>query len=191
MSENQKNPPTGGQAGRQPAFGGVRRRGALHLPIGTALPALTLPSTAGRDVDLGEVAMAQHVVLFFYPGDRQGQVYPELAGCTPEACAFHAHGETLCGAGAAVFGVSLQSTPRQRVFVQREGLALEMLSDEQEQLTRDLGIPVWTSRCGDRFVDRVTLVFARGRGLARVIRDPTPEAHAGHALEALRALPPR
>ncbi len=190
MDENEKNPPTGRKAAAQPAFGGVRRSGDLRLPIGTPLPALTLPSTAGRDVDLGEVAATQHLVLFFYPGDREGLVYPELAGCTPEACAFDAGGAMLRGAGAAVFGVSLQSTPQQRAFIEREGLALEMLSDVRERLTQCLGIPVWMSRSGERFVDRVTLVFARGQGLAQVIREAAPEAHAGHALEALQALAP-
>ncbi len=69
--------------------GVVQRDGKLDLRPATPVPAMTLPSTRDRDVELNRIARNHHLVLFCYPGDREGLHFPELTGCTPEACSFH------------------------------------------------------------------------------------------------------
>ena len=60
----------------------------VRAKAGDSLPHVVLRSTDEREVELPEAAKTSHLVLFFYPGDLEGIRYPELAGCTPEACAF-------------------------------------------------------------------------------------------------------
>lgn len=127
------------------------------------------------------------VVLFFYPGDREGLRYPELKGCTPEACAFRDALHNFQEAGARVFGVSLQSTDRQREFVDREGLTFELLSDARRELVEAWGVPLWVSEAGEEFVVRTTMVVAPGGRVVHVFEDVEVEGHVDAVLEAISA----
>jgi peroxiredoxin len=122
---------------------------ADHLP-GAAVPALALPATSGRRVDL--VALARSpAVLFFYPrtGGAGQPVGPEwdripgARGCTPQSCGFrdlHAEFQAL---GVAVAGVSTQTTEYQREFVERNHVPFDLLSDARLELTRALRLPTF------------------------------------------------
>ncbi len=164
------------------------RRSGLAVGPGDWLPAARLPSTAGGYVELREAATGSHVVLLFYPGDREGLRYPQLAGCTQEACSFRDALSSFRRLGARVFGISLQSTNRQREFVAREGLTFPLLSDEHEQLVGLLGIPVWESEAGERFVARTTLVVRRDGQIAEVFEGVDPAGHVERVLASLGAI---
>ncbi len=156
--------------------------------LGDQLPDLTLPATSGRDVLLWSEAQGQHLVLFFYPGDLEGLRYPEMSGCTPEACMFRDNLAVLRGLGAEVFGINLHATRRQRSFVEREHLGFELLSDADERLTDALGVPVWRTEHGEVFVTRTTLVIQRGGRVAAVFDDVQPAGHVEQVVAAVRAL---
>lgn len=173
---------------KEPVSGIIKRKGELDLPAATPVPAITLRSTGNRDVSLDRIGQNRHLVLFCYPGDREGLRFPELTGCTPEACSFHDLTDSFADAGAAVFGVSTQSTERQKSFLEREGLTLELLSDSRGKLAHNLGLPVWESANGERFLDRITLVFRKDHGLIDAFHDPEPEEHARRALDIVRSL---
>jgi peroxiredoxin Q/BCP len=166
----------------------VSRQGKVQTKPGDLLRSVTLHSTSGREVDVAAEATHRHVVMFFYPGDREGLRYPELAGCTVEACAFRDHLDTLCGLGAVLFGVSLQSTERQRQFVEREHLSFELLSDDQKKLVSALGIPMWICEAGEECVARTTVVVARGGRVAAVFEDVDVAGHAEAVIEVVRQL---
>ena len=175
--------------GKQPAIAGrVHRQGRISIRPGDLLPSVTLHSTAGRDVDVLGEATNRHVVLLFHPGDREGLRYPELAGCTAEACSFRDHLTTLHKLGAVVYGVSLQSTERQRQFVEREDLSFEVLSDGQKKLVNALGIPMWISEAGEEFVARTTIVARKGGQVAVVFEDVDITGHVEAVIELLRRL---
>lgn len=175
--------------GRQPAIAGrVHRQGKIGVKPDDLLPAVTLHSTAGREVDVAAEATHRHVVIVFYPGDREGLRYPELAGCTAEACAFRDHLDTLRGLGAVLSGVSLQSTERQRQFVEREHLSFELLSDDQKKLVSALGIPIWISNAGEEFVTRTTVVVSKGGHVAAVFEDVDMVGHVEGVIEVVRQL---
>src|SRR5262249_15145041 len=86
---------------------------ADHLP-GTALPALTLPSTTGRHVDLGALGPGRTVIYLYPMTGRPGVELPAgwddipgARGCSTEACDFRDHFQDLRAAGARqVFGLS-------------------------------------------------------------------------------------
>ena len=122
---------------------------AAHLP-GAAVPPVALPSTAGRLVDLSEVA-AGRGVLFFYPrtgvpgrpAGPEWDAIPGARGCTPQGCGFRdLHGELL-GLGVRVFGVSTQESWYQRGFVERNRVPFELLSDAELRLTRAMRLPTF------------------------------------------------
>lgn len=129
-----------------------------------------------------------HLVLFFYPGDREGLRYPELVGCTPEACSFRDRLNELRSLGALVFGVSAQPTMRQQDFVRREGLTFELLSDEGWELMKSLGIPAWSSPTGERFPVRTTMVVEKGGRVADIFEDVEVEGHLERVIISLQKL---
>src|SRR5690606_39169314 len=106
-----------------------------HLP-GMAMPAVRLPSTAGRVVDLGALG-APRTVIYCYP--RTGRpgvpspyashVIPGARGCTSQSCAFCDHNGELAELGAGVYGLSTQTTAYQRETAERLHLPFEVLRD--------------------------------------------------------------
>jgi pyruvate,water dikinase len=166
----------------------LRRSGRLAVGPGDPLPAARLPSTDGGHVDLREAATGSHLVLLFYPGDREGLRYPQLAGCTQEACSFRDALSSFRELGARVFGINLHSTSRQREFVAREGLTFPLLSDERRRLVDRLGVPVWKSGTGEQFVARTTVVVRRGGQIAHAFEDVDPARHVRQVLASLDAI---
>lgn len=172
----------------EPTRGRVRRHGAVRARVGDPLPRVWLPATSGRDVDLSAEAQERTLVVFFYPGDRDGLRYPELSGCTAEACSFRDHDSELRTLGTALFGVSNGTIARQRAFVEREGLSFELLSDRQHKLIDALGIPMWRSTEGEQFVSRTTFIVGRGGGIASIFEDVSVVGHIDAVLAAVRSL---
>jgi peroxiredoxin Q/BCP len=171
-----------------PAPGGVSRAGSVGARVGQILPALSLPSTNGRSVDLGVEAQERHLVLFFYPGDRDGLRFPELQGCTAEACALRDHASEMRALGAEIYGISTGTTTRQQAFAEREGLTFQLLSDPDHRLIDALGIPLWRSAEGERFVSRTTFIIGRGGRIANIFEDVEVPGHLDAVLSALQEL---
>src|SRR5947199_34317 len=91
---------------------------AAHLQS-IRMPAIALPATTGGDVRVDQTpAGFQRLVLYLYPKTGRPGVpmpvgwddIPGARGCTPEACGFRDHAPELADTGAAVAGVSTQST---------------------------------------------------------------------------------
>ena len=138
-----------------------------HLP-GLALPALALRSTGGETVDLS--ALAGQVVIYAYP--RTGRPdedppsgwneIPGARGCTPEACAFRDHYRELQALGAAVYGLSTQTTDDHRELVERLHLPYPILSDARLAFTQALRLPTF-SVASMTLIKRLTLIAKDGR----------------------------
>ena len=146
---------------------------ADHLP-GATLPDLLLPSTAGRPVNLRELA-ARPAVLFFYPrtgipeepAGPEWNAIPGARGCTPQSCGFRDLHAEFIGLGVRVAGVSTQDTDYQRAFVERNHVPFELLSDADLRLTRALRLPTFdfpvTSGGGPTLIKRMAWYVDRGR----------------------------
>ena len=164
--------------------------GAAHLE-GAALPAVSLPSTGGRTVDL--TALRGTVVLYCYPltgapGKELPAGWNEIPGargCTPQSCAFRDHHAELAALQAQVFGISTQGTDYQREAAQRLHLPFELLSDEKLEFAQALRIPGFDVE-GRRLLKRVTLIVREGR-IAKVFYPIfPPDRNAGDVLAWLR-----
>ena len=140
---------------------------ARHLE-GLSVPALALPSTAGREIDLARQAGGT-LVLYLYPRTgRPGEPLPPgwdeipgARGCTPQSCAFRDHFDDLTALGAGVLGLSAQPLEDQLEFAARVGLPYPLLSDPGLALAGALRLP--TFEVADmRLYRRLTLIAREG-----------------------------
>jgi peroxiredoxin len=169
---------------------------AEHLP-GVELPELSLPSTAGGDLNLRQAALdAGTLVLYIYP--RTGKPgepllpgwddIPGARGCTPESCGFRDSNADIERLGARVHGLSAQSLEDQHEFAERVQLPYAILSDPELELAAALGLPTF-ELAGHRLYKRLTLV-ARGGRIAKVFYPVfPPDRHAADVVAWLAANP--
>jgi peroxiredoxin len=143
---------------------------ASHLD-GAEMPPLSLPATDGSSFRVDRPpAGFDRLVLYAYPRTgRPGEPpltldwdsIPGARGCTPESCGFRDHARDLTAVGAAVAGVSTQTTEYQREAVERLRLPFPLLSDADRRLTEALGLPTFEAG-GQVLLKRLTLVVRDG-----------------------------
>lgn len=141
---------------------------ARHL-VGIAMPAVSLPATDGKIVDLSKLT-APRTVLYFYPMTGvPGKPLPEgwdsipgARGCTPQTSAFRDHAQELTDLRAEVFGCSTQNTVYQSEMANRLGLPFAILSDAEYKLCNALKLPTFEVE-GVRLLKRVTLIIRNGK----------------------------
>jgi peroxiredoxin len=139
-----------------------------HLP-GLEMPALLLPSTSGRLIDLSKRDAARTVVYCYSMTGVPGAPLPEgwdlipgARGCTPQACAFRDHYWELAAFEAELFGLSTQTTGYQREMAERLHLPFEILSDVKLTFADALKLPTFDAG-GIRLIKRLTMIIRGGR----------------------------
>jgi peroxiredoxin Q/BCP len=150
------------------------------LKPGERAPDFSLPDANGEPVRLSSFR-GSPVVVYFYPKD-------DTPGCTLEACTFRDQYEDFADAGAAVIGISSDSSASHRRFAARHRLPFTLLSDRDGAVRKLYRVP---STLG-LLPGRVTFVID-GDGVVRHVFESQLAAarHATEALEALYAAPPR
>ena len=142
--------------------------GACDHLDGSRLPEISLPSTKGGRVSLS--ALTGLTVVYIYPmTGRPGTPLPDgwdqipgARGCTPQACSFRDHHTELKQLGAEVYGLSTQSTSYQLEAAERLNLPFALLSDEDLQFAKALGLPTMEVE-GMTLIKRITLICDHGR----------------------------
>ncbi len=141
--------------------------GAAHL-AGRKLPALSLFSTTGGQVDLSRLPGL--AVLYLYPmTGRPGaplpggwNEIPGARGCTPQACSFRDRFGDLRLLGVThLFGISTQTTAYQREAAERLNLPFPLLSDTALELAEMLDVPTFEAE-GETLFKRLTLIALEG-----------------------------
>src|ERR1700677_1462450 len=162
-----------------------------HLPR-RALPPISLPSTAGRLVNLAELTTP--TVIFFYPRNAQPHetipeewnVIPGARGCTPHSCGFRDLHREFQALGFQVFGASTQDTEYQKELVHRVHLQFEVLSDAGFKLVNALKLPTFEYR-GLRLVKRMAWIIEGGKITKLFYPVFPPDKNADEVLAWLKA----
>jgi peroxiredoxin len=169
--------------------------GAMAGLAGKPLPAVVLPATDGRQIDLSR--QSGRVVIYGYPmTGRPGVALPDgwdsipgARGCTPQSCAFRDHHDELAREGvAAVFGISTQDSDYQREARERLHLPFPLLSDATLAFAHAAGIPTFTAE-GRTLLKRFALVADDGVVTAVFYPVFPPDQNAEQVLVWLRANP--
>ena len=166
---------------------------ARHLPH-MMVPPIALPSTRGREVVLADESQQARVVVFAYP--RTGEpdkdlppgwdAIPGARGCTPQSCGFRDVHAEFARLGAAVYGLSTQTTEYQREMAGRLHLPFEVLSDAGLRFQRALKLPTFEV-VGMTLLKRITLVLFRGEVEHVFYPVFPPDQNARQVLDWLRA----
>ncbi len=150
----------------------------MLLKAGEQAPSFALPDADMETVELDSFRGRHHVVLFFYP--KAG-----TPGCTVEATDFSDHEEDFEQHGCKLLGISRDDCLRHAEFRDKEGIGVELLSDEEGEVCKQYG--VWQAKevDGHRKFGIVRSTFVIDK--AGVIRHALYNVnYKGHALEVLR-----
>jgi thioredoxin-dependent peroxiredoxin len=148
------------------------------IQAGDRAPDFTAVAHDGQQVSLAEFLGKSVVVLYFYPKD-------ETPGCTKQACAFRDAYEDFVKAGAAVIGVSGDSSESHQAFASGHRLPFLLLADRDGSLRKAFGVP----KTLGVLPGRVTYVIDRD-GIVRHVFSSQfqAERHVAEALEIVRKL---
>lgn len=104
------------------------------LSIGDQIPHFQLKDQNNTLVDSAQFIGSKALVIFFYPKD-------DTPGCTAEACAFRDQFEVFVESGAQVVGISADPPESHKAFALKYKLPYTLLSDENNQLRKQFGVP--------------------------------------------------
>jgi peroxiredoxin len=165
-----------------------------HLP-GMSVPAIALPSTAGRNVVLAKTGRPRAVVYAYPRTGVPGEPLPDgwdlipgARGCTPQSCSFRDHHQELLDLGAEVFGLSSQTTEYQQEMAARLHLPFEVLSDADLRFAKALRLPTFEA-AGMTLIKRLTLILRAGRIEHVLYPVFPPDQSAAQTIAWLRAHP--
>ena len=130
-------------------------------------------------VSLSDFA-GKRVVLYFYPRDN-------TPGCTRQACAFGAAYEEFQKIGAAVIGISKDSTASHQRFAEKHNLPFLLLSDPELQAIQAYG--VWQEKKNygkvSMGVVRSTFIINGEGQIEKVMPKVKPDTNAAEVLAYL------
>ena len=144
---------------------------------GDRAPAIEATASDGTKVNLA--SPGQPLVLYFYPKD-------DTSGCTREAQDFTMLAPDFAKAGVKVVGVSRDAMKSHEKFIDKYGLSVPLVSDEDGRISDAFGTWVQKSMYGRKYMgmERATyLVGADGAVLKAWRKVKVP----GHAQEVLNA----
>ena len=102
------------------------------LEIGDTIPAFCLPNQDEEEICFRDIK-GRWAVIYFYPKDN-------TPGCTTEACDFTEALPDFTALEAIVLGVSPDSPKKHRNFIEKKGLKITLLADEDKALCKSFGM---------------------------------------------------
>jgi peroxiredoxin Q/BCP len=164
--------------GRQSAnFGNASSKGHEMINEGEKAPSIKAKASDGSVIDLAEPG--QPLVLYFYPKD-------DTSGCTREAQDFTSLASDYAKSGVKVVGISRDPMKKHERFIDKYGLLVPLVSDEDGAISDAFGTWVEKSMYGRKYMgmERATyLIGTDGRILKAWRKVKVP----GHAMEVLEA----
>tara|TARA_B100001094_G_scaffold252839_1_gene250968 strand:+ start:298 stop:759 length:462 start_codon:yes stop_codon:yes gene_type:complete len=142
-------------------------------------PIVILPNEIGKIIDLKNFR-PNSIVLFFYPRDN-------TSGCTKEAKDFSENLKLFDGINVNVFGISKDSVESHEKFINKQNLAITLLSDKNGNVCEDFGVWKEKSMYGKTYmgIERSTFIID-GNGL--IVKEWRKVKVAGHVNEILEEI---
>lgn len=140
------------------------------------------PSFETQDQDENRVTnkdlIGKKSIVFFYPRAN-------TPGCTAEACNLRDHYKTLQDKGYQLFGVSADSSKKQKSFADKYDLPFPLLADEDKSVINAFG--VWGPKKfqGREYdgIHRTTFLIDEEGKVEKVISKVKTKDHAAQILE--------
>jgi peroxiredoxin Q/BCP len=146
-------------------------------------PQFSSKNQFNETVNLSNYLGKKNVVLYFYPKD-------DTPGCTIEANQFTQLAEEFAKADTVVIGVSKDTCASHTDFINKYGLKVDLLADEDGKLCESYG--VWQERekngVKSMAILRSTFIINKQGELVDVAYGVTPEGHAQEVLEKVKNL---
>lgn len=149
---------------------------------GKKAPAFKIAAGNGETVSLGDLK-GQNVVLYFYPKDN-------TSGCTKEAIGFTEAAKDFKKLNAIVLGASKDSIKSHQRFIDKHGLRLTLLADEDGKLVEKYGVWVEKNNYGRKYmgIERATFLIDETGVVREIWRKVRVNGHVEAVQEALKAL---
>jgi len=146
---------------------------------GTKAPSFTAKNQDGQKVSLKDF-QGKWLVLYFYPKDN-------TPGCTIEAKDFTQLKKEFEKMNAVIIGVSKDSVKSHCSFIEKQGLKIDLLSDENQEMLESY--KVWDKK---KFMGREFMGIIRSTFLinseGKIVAEWSPVKVNGHAQEVLDKL---
>jgi peroxiredoxin Q/BCP len=157
---------------------GVSAAQAATLEVGQAAPDFVLPDQDGKTRQLADWR-GKWLVLYFYPKN-------DTPGCTTEACNFRDDWLLLQELGAAVVGLSVDTSASHAAFAQKYKLPFPLLADAQGEVAARYGaLSDWWLY---KFAKRQTFIVNPQGRIARIYRSVDSDKHSAEIVADLKQL---
>ena len=123
------------------------------------------------------------VVLYFYPRD-------DTPGCTMEAIEFSDMQEEFARLNAVVIGVSMDDCLSHGSFLDKHGLAVQLLADVEGEVCNNYGVLHEKEHEGRKktCIRRSTFIIDKHGTLRHALYGVSPRGHAAEVLKLVRGL---
>ena len=121
------------------------------LEIGDTIPDFCLPNQDEEEICFRDIK-GRWIVLYFYPKDN-------TPGCTTEACDFTEALPDFIALEAIVLGISPDSPKKHRNFIEKKGLKITLLADEEKELCKKFGVWQLKKNYGREYMGVVRSTF--------------------------------
>ena len=153
------------------------------LHAGQAAPGFDLPDAEMEAVSLAGFRNRKIVVLYFYPRD-------DTPGCTMEAIEFSDMQEEFARLNAVVIGVSMDDCLSHGSFLDKHGLAVQLLADVEGEVCNNYGVLHEKEHEGRKktCIRRSTFIIDKHGTLRHALYGVSPRGHAAEVLKLVRGL---
>jgi peroxiredoxin Q/BCP len=156
--------------------------GTLQLQAGQPAPEFELPDADMQPVNLADFRKRNVVVLYFYPKD-------DTPACTMQAIEFSDLQDEFARSSAVVLGVNKDDCLSHGAFLDKHGLAVQLLADVDGEVCSRYGVLQEKEHEGRKktCIQRSTFVIDKDGIIRRASYGVSPRGHAAEVLGFLRS----
>ena len=150
--------------------------------LGKVLPALKLPATGGKIIDIKSLR-GKNIVIYFYPKDS-------TPGCTAEGQDFAANHAKFKRQNTVILGVSRDSIKSHEKFREKYNFPFDLLSDEDEKACGIFDVIKEKNMYGKKYMGivRSTFLIDEKGKLRQEWRKVKVKEHVAEVLAAVKDL---